>query len=198
MSTFTPQTGFAQSTYKDQMGSALPGQLVNASDVRLVDTYIVDPAIGDMGMEAGLAFVATPIPADQRGGFRDGMNMVYASAPVAATTAEEIGGITVRNQQMDTNSDGHACWNANRLCNGLRAARVGGRIWVQLSIGTAAYDDDVYVIVANTTNHNKPIGSFSADNIATDTIALTGAKFKSDSDASTESTIAIVELGLEA
>lgn len=194
---FTPQSGFAQSVYHDQMATALPGQLVHASDNILVDSYIVDPSIGNDGLEAGFGFVASAIPANDREGFREGMNMVYASLPTDTTVPEDFAGITVRNQQMDTNAHGRACWFANRLCNGMRSNRVGGRIWVHLSIGSTAYDTPVNLVVADTTGHGKPIGTFSAVAIVNDTIELYGAKFKSNSDATANSTIAIVEMGLE-
>ncbi len=196
--TFTPMAGFAQSTYNDQIATALPGQIANASDQWLIDSYVVDPTIGALGLEAGLAYVATPIPATLRIGNREGLNMHYASLPVAATTAEQIAGITVRNQQMDSNSVGHACWFANRMCNGMRADRVGGRIWVQLTSGATTMNGAVYVIKSDTTGHGKPIGSFAGAEITGDTIVMTGAKFKGVFTATTEATIALVEIGLEA
>lgn len=197
-SVFAPGTGFAQSTYKDQMGSALPGQLVYASDVRLVDSYIVDPAIGSDGLEAGIGFVASAIPADQREGSREGMNMFYASLPGTSSTASDFEGITVRNQQMDTNASGHACWFANRACNAVRAKRIGGRIWVQLTNGAATVGEAPNWIVSDTTGHGKPIGSFSGVAITGDTVALTNAVFKSNVDAASGFSIAIVELAEEA
>ena len=193
---FGPQAGFMQSTYKDQMGTALPGQITHNSDVWLTDTYIVHPDIGGMGMEAGLGFVAPIIPADQRGGFREGMNVKYATPPSAGITADDFEGVTVRNQQMDTNVAGHACWFAGRTCNGMRAKRVGGRIWAQLSNGAATVDGAVFWIISDTTGHGKPIGSFSGAAIGVDTVELANCLFASATDSASGFSIAVIELGL--
>ena len=191
---YSPQSGFMQSKYVDQMSTALPGALVYASDNVLVDSYIVDPATDGLGLEAGLGYVATNIPSTDREGYREGMNTKYASKPTAATTAADFAGVTVRNQQMDSNVNGKACWFAGRMCNGMRANRVGGRVWVQLSNGSAAMDGTVHWIISDTTGHGKPIGSFSGSAMGADTVPLTNAVFKSNADASTDATIAIVEL----
>jgi len=191
---YTPGTGFAQSSYVDQIGSALPGSLAYASDQRLVDSYIVQPSIGADGLEAGIGVVSAVIPSNEREGFREGVNTKYVGAPAVGATEANFEGITVRNQQMDTNTAGKACWFANRMCNVLRAKRVGGRIWVQLSNGSSAVDGDVYWIISDTTAHGKKIGSFSASALGDDTVKLTNAKFKSVADASTDVVIALVEL----
>lgn len=195
---FAPQAGFMQTTYKDQMGTALPGQLVHASDIRLVDTYVVSPTIGAMGIEAGLGFVAPVIPADQREGFREGINMKYAMLPATGATAADFEGITVRNQQMDTNVDGRACWFANRLCNGLRSRRVGGRMWAQVANGSTTVDGKVYWIISNTTAHGKTIGAFSGVAMGADTVELKNAVFKSAVDSNSGFSLAIIELAEEA
>lgn len=191
---FTPGTGFAQSTYVDQMGTALPGSLAFASDQWLIDSFIVHPNIGANGLEAGLGVIASAIPAAEHEGTRAGMNTKYVGLPAAGATATNFAGISVRNQQMDTNVNGHACWFANRMCNVMRSKRVGGRVWVQLTNGSSAVDGAVYWIISNTTAHDKPIGSFSATALGADTVQLTNAKFKSVADASSEATVALVEL----
>ncbi|MEG6502548.1 hypothetical protein, partial [Desulfovibrio sp. 1214_IL3152] len=56
--TYNPvRNGFAQSSYKDQQGTALAGSLAFASDKNLVDAFIVGD-VGDDGLEAGLAVIA--------------------------------------------------------------------------------------------------------------------------------------------
>lgn len=195
---FAPQAGFMQTTYKDQMGTALPGQLVHASDIRLVDTYVVSHDIGPMGIEAGLGFVAPVIPQDQREGFREGINMKYAMLPAVGAKAVNFEGITVRNQQMDTNVEGRACWFANRLCNGLRSKRVGGRIWAQVVNGSTTVDGKVFWIISDTTGHKKTVGAFSGVAIGVDTVELTNAFFKSAVDSNSGFSLAIIELAEEA
>lgn len=193
---YTPGAGFAQSQYVDQMATALPGALAFASDQWLIDTAIVDPATSAAGLIAGIGVTLPVIPVAERTGHRVGVNNRYATAPTAATTADLFGGVTVRNQQMDSNSDGDACWFANRACNVIRANRVGGRIWVRLVNGSAAPDGTVYWIISDTTSHGKQIGAFSGTAMGADTVALTSALFKSEADASTEATIALIELAL--
>jgi hypothetical protein len=195
---FSPGTGFAQSQYVDQQATALPGALAFASDERLVDSYIVAASVGPDGLEAGLGVVATVLSADEHNGQREGMNTKFAALPAAGNTADAFEGITVRNQQMDTNANGHACWFAGRMCNVLRAKRVGGRVWVLLSNGSSTIDGTVYWIISDTTSHGKPIGSFSSAALGADTVELTNARFKSNSDASSNSVIALVELAEEA
>ena len=195
---FTPGAGFAQSLYVDQIGTALPGSLAFTSDQRLVDSFIVSPTVGPNGLEAGLGVITSVIPALEVSGTRAGMNTKYAGLPAVGATAANFAGISVRNQQMDSNVAGHACWFSNRLCNVIRSNRVGGRVWVQLSNGSSVVDGAVYWIISNTTAHGKPIGSFSATALGADTVQLTTAKFKSASDASSEVTIALVELALGA
>lgn len=197
---YTPGAGFAQSTYVDQMATALPGSLAFASDINLVDAAIVDAAAPASGLIAGIGIVLSPIPVAKQGGNRPGMNQFYASLPTASSAAIDFGGILVRNQQMDSNSDGDACWFAGRACNVLRSERVGGRVWVRLVNGSAAVGGTLYWIVSDTTDHGFPIGSFSASAITkdskTDTIALSGPAFCSVADASGGATIALVELGI--
>lgn len=192
--TYIPRAGFAQSEYVDQMGTALPGQLTYASDQWLIDSYVVAPATDGNGIEAGLGFVAAAIPDADRAGARAGLNIKYAGLPAAGATAADFAGITVRNQQMDSNVAGHACWFAGRMCNGIRANRIGGRIWVQLSSGSAAVDAPVFWIISDTTGHGKPIGSFAGAALGADTVQLTNAVFKSAADSSTAATIAVIEL----
>lgn len=189
--------GFAQSTYLDQMGTALPGQIANASDQWLIDTAIVHPDAGPDGLVAGIGVVLPVIPAAERTGYRLGINNTYAQLPTTTTTADDFGGILVRNQQMDSNSAGDACWFPRRASNVMRSNRVGGRIWVRLVNGAAVINGPVYWIISDTTSHGFQIGAFSAVAIGADTIELPGIAFRSEHDATGENgaQIALVELG---
>lgn len=194
---YTPGAGFAQSTYVDQMATALPGSIAYASDQWLIDTAIVAPDTSAAGLVAGIGVVTSVIPAANRTGARAGVNNTYAKLPAAGTTLADFGGVLVRNQQMDSNVDGDACWFANRACNILRSNRVGGRVWVRFVNGTAAPGGSVYWIISNTTSHDKMIGAFSGVAIGADTIEIPSAFFRSEADASTEATIALVEFGVQ-
>ena len=191
---YSPGKGFAQATYVDQMSTALAGALYSATDENLIDTAIVDPEAPANGLVAGIGVVLSLIPEADRKGGRTGMNMNYATLP--DNVRRGFGGVLVRNQQMDSNVNGDACWFAGRTCNVLRANRVGGRVWVRLENGSAVPGNTVHWIIANTTSHGKTIGSFSGVAIVGDTVELTTVKFCSEADASTEAVIALVELAL--
>jgi len=193
---FTPTPGFAQSKYVDQMATALPGSIGFASDNTLIDAYIVSPSVGADGLEAGLGVVSSVIPAADRAGSRSGTNSLYAELPTDAATASSFAGVTVRNQQMDSNAAGQACWFEGRLCNVMRKERIGGRIWVRLSSGVTTVGGAVYWIVSDTTGHGLPIGSFSAGALGADTVQLTNARFVSESNSTDDNACALVELGV--
>lgn len=192
-SVYTPGMGFAQSTYVDQMATALPGALAYASDTRLVDTAIVDSTATD-GLVAGVGVVLTSIPEANRVGAREGLNVFTAKLPDASATAATFGGIVVRNQQMETNGAGQACWFPKRACNVLRSDRVGGRVWGRLVSGTAAVDAPVYWVIADTAGTGKQVGGFAGAAVSGDTVELKGAKFKSVADASTGEVIVLIEI----
>ncbi len=167
---YTPvRNGFAQSSYKDQQGTALAGSLAFASDKNLVDAFIVG-AVGDNGLEAGLAVIAGAAADVQR----VGLNEQIVTLPATGSTAADIIGVVVRNQQMRSNSAGHACYFGEDLCNVVRAGRSGGRIWVQLADGAQPALDGAVFVHTNTAN----AGKFTAAS-GTDIIALTTMKFKS-------------------
>ncbi|WP_394026589.1 structural cement protein Gp24 [Desulfovibrio falkowii] len=179
--TYNPvRNGFAQSSYKDQQGTALAGSLAFASDKNLVDAFIVGD-VGDDGLEAGLAVIAGVATDVQR----TGLNEQVVTLPATDSTAADIAGIVVRNQQMRSNATGHACYFAEDVCNVVRTGRSGGRVWVQLADGAQpAIDGAVYV---HTDAANA--GKFATASGAS-TVAITTMKFKS----AAADGIALVEL----
>lgn len=194
MGVYVPGTGFAQSTYVDQMATALPGALAYASDTRLVDTAIVADSATD-GLVAGVGVVLTAITGTSHDGQRPGLNQYAAGVPTASSTVVNFGGVVVRNQQMDTNSNGEACWFPKRTCNVLRSNRVGGRVWGRLVSGTAAVGGKVYWVVADTAKTGKTIGGFAAAAITGDTVELQGVTFQSVADASSAEATVLLEIG---
>ena len=141
---YTPvKNGFAQSSYKDQMGTALPGHIAFSGNSELVDAFIVG-AIDDNGLEAGLAVTASSAAYAQR----SGINQEVVNLPAESASAKDISGIMVRSQQMSTNTSGRACYFEGDVCNVLRVARAGGSVWVQLAQGAQpAVNGSVSVIV---------------------------------------------------
>lgn len=168
--TYTPvRNGFAQSSYKDQQGTALAGSLAFASDKNLVDAFIVGD-VGDDGLEAGLAVIAGPATDVQR----TGLNEQVVTLPATASTAADVIGIVVRNQQMRSNTAGHACHFTGDLCNVVRTGRSGGRVWVQLMDGAQPALDGAVFVHTDAANAGKFTAAAGAG-----IIALTTMKFKS-------------------
>lgn len=167
---YTPvRNGFAQSTYLDQQGTALAGSLAFASDENLVDAFIVGD-VGDDGLEAGLAVIAALATDVQR----TGLNEQVVTAPAPDTTAAQIIGVMVRNQQMRSNKAGRACCFAQDLCNVARTGRSGARIWVQIADGAQPAVDGAVFVHTDAANAGK--FASAAD---TGIIALTNMLFKS-------------------
>ena len=171
---YTPvRDGFVQDSYFDQMATAAIGQLANASDHNLVDSFAVG-AVGDDGLIAGVGVVSEVIA----NVVRAGINQYAVNYPAAGATADLLAGILVRNEQMGTNTAGDPCWFEGDMCNALRPIRVGGRIWLALSNGASAADANAFWIISDTTNHGKQIGSFSAVALGADTVEIPWLKFR--------------------
>ena len=160
---YLPKRGaFAQTQYFDQQGSALPGMLANASDINLVDSGFVGGVSPVTGLVAGVGVIQRSTVGQSN---RPGFNYdVYDLPPVTATAAD-FAGIVVRNQFMRTNSAGEACYFFEDMCNVLQAKRVGGRIWVNLQMGSTSPGSKVYWIVRDTANTGKLVGAFSGQPI---------------------------------
>ena len=135
MSVYTgSNNGFMQAAYVDQQGTALPGDLAYASDVDLIDACVVSMPAGSEGdlLPVGVGVVGA-YSADAS---RPGMTSVKVSPVGADTTAAQLYGVTVRNQQCRTDENNVSGWGDGDVCNVMRTARVGGRIWV--TAGNAA------------------------------------------------------------
>lgn len=150
MSVYTgSNNGFMQATYVDQQGTALPGDLAYASDVDLIDACVVS-------MPAGSEGDLLPVGAD--------------------TTAAQLYGVTVRNQQCRTDGNNVSGWGDGDVCNVMRTARVGGRIWVTAG-NAATANTAAHLVVKDTTSHGLPVGSFVGTEITGDTVALTNVQW---------------------
>lgn len=166
---YTPvRDGCVQSTYADQMESAYAGQLANASDFNLTDSYLVSHGVDPDGLVAGVGVVEKDVGAPTR----PGVNESSVGYPAAGATADDFEGVMVRAAQMGTNSAGKPCMWGGEMCNVLRKARIGGRIWVMLSAGTTAKKGAAHWIVSDTGGHGHQVGSFSAVSLGADTVEL--------------------------
>ena len=133
MSVYTgSNNGFMQSTYVDQQGTALPGDLAYASDVNLIDACVVSMPVGSERdlLPVGVGVVGA-YSADAS---RPGMTSVKVSPVGADTTAAQLYGVTVRNQQCRTDENNVSGWGDGDVGNVMRTARVGGRIAGALAV----------------------------------------------------------------
>lgn len=175
MSVYTGlNNAFMQTKYVDQQATALPGDLAYASDVTLIDAAVVAMPEGSEKelLAAGLGVVR----AYSANASRPGMNSTTVSPVSSTTTAATFYGITIRNQQCQTDENGVSGWGDGRLCNVMRADRVGGRVWVK-AVNAATAGSAAYLVIQDTTSHGFPIGSFAGTEITTDSVALTNVKW---------------------
>lgn len=123
--------GFAQSEYRDQMGSALPGEIAYSSENELIDSGVVIEATSPNGIPAGRGVFYRAQPTVT--GHREATNNWGITLGEATDTIATFAGVSVRAHQMDGAADtGEAIWAPKRMANYLRYSRVGGRIWVEL------------------------------------------------------------------
>lgn len=155
--------GFVQTNYYDQMATALDGDLAYASDINLVDAAVVDmPALQqDRLLQAGRAVIARY----SENAPRPGATSMAVMPPNAATTAQDIYAITIRNEQMETDAQGRNGWGNGRVCNVLRKDRVGGRVW-PVAWNAAQVNTQAYIIIKDSSGHGLPIGGFCGSEIA--------------------------------
>jgi len=172
--------GSVQTTYVDQMATALPGDLA-FNDNSLVDAVIASDSTR-YGIPAGRGIVLSYTES----AVRPGVDRMIAKLPASADT--QIDGIVVRNQQMQSNSNAEPVWFDGRTMNILRTNRVGGRIWVKLQEGSVSSGDEVNVLVGGATP-----GAFSPAG----TVTIPGAKYLGDFDASSGPVAALIEVGLQ-
>ena len=175
MSVYTgSNNGFMQAAYVDQQGTALPGDLAYASDVDLIDACVVSMPAGSEGdlLPVGVGVVGA-YSADAS---RPGMTSVKVSPVGADTTAAQLYGVTVRNQQCRTDGNNVSGWGDGDVCNVMRTARVGGRIWVTAG-NAATANTAAHLVVKDTTSHGLPVGSFVGTEITGDTVALTNVQW---------------------
>lgn len=190
MSTYTGTPfGTINAAYYDQMGTALAGDLANASDSVLADSIAVSET-------NGIPFGAGVI-VDYVASYREGIDNRVVSLPAGSETEDDFAGIVVRANTGQTDSSGVAMVADTRMALVARPNRDGFRMWVKAQ-STITAGDDVYWIIKDDTGHGLPIGSFYNAAITvsgtTDTVHLTKAQFKSGS--TVAKGIALVEMSI--
>ena len=143
-------------------------------DVDLIDACVVSMPAGSEGdlLPVGVGVVGA-YSADAS---RPGMTSVKVSPVGADTTAAQLYGVTVRNQQCRTDGNNVSGWGDGDVCNVMRTARVGGRIWVTAG-NAATANTAAHLVVKDTTSHGLPVGSFVGTEITGDTVALTNVQW---------------------
>lgn len=178
--------GFVQSAVYDQMGVALAGRLANASDINLCDSLTVGEANG-IGVGLGVSIAALS------GVKKAGINAEQIKLPTGASTAADFGGILIRTDTGRTDAEGNNYMGYQEMGSVLRAARVGGRVWVKAE-GALTAGSNIYWIIADTANSGKKIGGFTGTAVSNDTVLLEGIKVVSSAAAGE---LALIELGID-
>lgn len=155
MATFTGiPFGSVQSQYFDQNATALAGDLFSPSDINLCDSAMVDQEGGIVcGRFVDSATVATN---------RSGIGNMAVKALSAATTADTLYGVLVRSQATQSDADGKAFVDNNRMGNVLRKDRVGGRIWMKCG-SSFTENSTAYAVISNEVTGNElEVGSLTS------------------------------------
>ncbi|HBG77261.1 MAG TPA: hypothetical protein DDW84_00215 [Phycisphaerales bacterium] len=175
--------GSVQSTYPNQMGTALIGDLASPLSQSNVENV---PVSETDGIKFGLGVVLTPVTSP----VREGVNGYQAALPGSAFAEADFGGIVLRTAvgQCDANGNGYVA--QKRIAAVAKPNRGGFKVWVKANYSDVAADDDVYLIIKDevTPAHGFDIGSFSNKVITSgadgtlkiDTVKLTTGKFISN------------------
>jgi hypothetical protein len=163
---------FVQGSYPNQMGTALPGDLANASERNFVDSLAcLDPN----GIYCGCAaFVLEGNIAE-----RPGIGELAVVGANANSLARNFWGVPIRGQAGYADSNGIAFWPYQRMTPVARGQRGGSRVWV-MCVDAVTDFDPVYVVIANAQAGNtRKIGSFTNSSaLSTDAILLANAQFR--------------------
>jgi hypothetical protein len=180
-------TGVVQSTYPNQMATALPGMLANATDTNLVDSIVVASADGILAGRAAFFAAQAASGANARSGI-NARTVINTTGAVAAgtATAANFAGVALRTLAGFSATAQAPLWPLNVLAPIARPARSGARLWVETSASdTIVIGDSVFVVTVAAAGYL--IGTFTNTNNSGGCIAvlLYGATFQSNSAAST-------------
>ena len=174
MSTFngTPiPLGQVQSSYSDQMATALAGQLYSESDINLTDSVLVNEA---NGIVCGLGVVSAVNTTARRPGIND----TSISLPAGSEAAADFAGVVIRPHTAFSSGENNAYVKDNWGAMLLSGQRVGGRVWVTAYLGATVGAAPFWRIkTAVGTDTTTPLGGFCGSAITgvTAAIAATGS-----------------------
>jgi hypothetical protein len=170
LGTSTGQGVFVQTTYPNQMGTALPGDLAYASDRGLLDSL----AVADTnGVYCGHACWLLDSPTYNRPGVGD-IAVVSASFQGQTMSAKNFAGVVCRGQAGYCDANGVPFWPYERMAPIARPERAGCRVYVEIpeTIAVSRFDT-VYAIISGAN-----VDMFS--NVSTNAVPIANAAFISD------------------
>ena len=185
-------TGVVQSSYNDQMATALAGMLANATDVNLVDGLPVQSAdgilVGRAAFYSAVAAIAetssTTVTIGAESNPRLGINDIgvinTADAVAAGTaTAANFAGVVIRTLAGWSATTQAPLFPYQTMAPVARPGRSGCRLWLETNThDTIAVGDSVYVVtVAGTYNAIGTFTNSATPNSAT-AVLLYGATFQ--------------------
>jgi hypothetical protein len=163
--------GQIQSSYSDQMATALAGQLYSESDINLTDSVLVDEADG---ITCGLGVIS----AVNASATRPGVNDTSISLPAGTEAATDFAGVVIRPFTAFSSGDNAAYIKDNWGAMLLSGSRVGGRVWVTAYLGATNGAAPYWRIKADVgTDTTTPVGGFCGSAITgvTPAVAATGS-----------------------
>lgn len=154
---------FMQTSYVDQQGTALAGDLAFAADYNMIEACTVKMPGGQEGdiLPVGLALTSSVSAA----AFRPGLTNLDVSPVTATTTPSQLFGVMVRNQSCKTDASGASGWYDGDIADVLVVTRVGGRIWAKAG-NASTVGNYAYVVIKDTSGHGLPNGTFCGSEIA--------------------------------
>ena len=163
--------GFVQSAVYDQMAISQEGRLANASDINLCDGVSVGESAG-IGVGLGVTVAAIS------GALKAGINDECLKLPISTSTAADFAGILIATDTCRTDENGRNYIGSQEIGTCLRAARVGGRVWIKAQEALTK-GQSIYWIINNATSHGLEIGGFTGTAHSSDTVELTQLAVKS-------------------
>ena len=165
--------GAVQTTYRDQPGVALAGQLAFASDINKCDSIFIGETEG-IAAGRGVRMLSG----------NDGLNFQnppeLAYLPEGDEAVAEFGGIVVFEQTMRSSSTGVNGWNKYDVAKILRPG-VGGRIWVPVKDSIVPGTSTVNWVIIVDQAGKYELGEFCPTALATGaagtSVALTNCKW---------------------
>jgi hypothetical protein len=147
--------GAVQTAVTDQPGQAVAGMLAFASDINMVDNFVVGETNG-VAAGKGISLVHQE---------EYTYNMQHpnqaAFLPDGDETAAEFGGIVVYDEHMQSDENGLPGWALHRMAQILRPVRSGGRIWVNCKETITLATATVNWVITAPTNGLYEVGDFA-------------------------------------